>query len=186
MAIRNSTKIAFANALKSLLATRELSAVRVQEICRLCGTERPTFYYHFRDKYDLISWIYEQDLRESMARSGENFGEAQLEQLLLILQSEQTFYRKAFYDSGQNALQPYILQSNIRLIRQLMQGQHIIENLSPEAEFQMRVYTYAWCGCLQDWVNGRFDFSAAKYARLMYRCMLTLGDTPLTEMQTGG
>jgi len=186
MGIRNSTKLAFANALKSLLVTRELSAVRVQEICRLCGTERPTFYYHFRDKYDLISWIYEQDLRESMVRSGEEFGESQLEQLLLIMQAEQTYYRKAFHDSGQNALLPYILQSNIRLARKLMQEKPIPENLSREDEFQIRVYTYAWCGCLQDWVNGRFDFSAARYARLMYRSMVELGSYSVKEGQEDG
>ena len=181
MAIRNSTKQAFADALKSLLATKELSAVRVQELCRSCGTERPTFYYHFRDKYDLVSWIYEQDLQKSVRLSGESFGVNQLEQLLLIMQADQTFYRKAFHDSGQNALLTYILQSNIRLAREVLRDSHALDHLTREQEFQIRVYTYAWCGCLQDWIGGRYDFSAARYAGLMYRSMSELALKSLRE-----
>ena len=179
MAIKNSTKQAFADALKSLLATKELSTVRVQELCRLCGTERPTFYYHFRDKYDLIAWIYEQDLVESMGRFGGRYSESQLEKLLLRMAEEQTFYRRAFNDSGQNALLPHILQSNIRLARQLLQNLQILENLSQEDEFYIHIYTYAWCGCLQDWVNGRYDFTAAQYARLMHRSLAQMDETAL-------
>lgn len=174
MAIKNSTKQAFADALKSLLAAKELSAVRVQELCRICGAERPTFYYHFRDKYDLVSWIYEQDLQKSIRLSGERYGRAQLEQLLLILQADQNFYRKAFHDSGQNALLSYILQSNIRMAREVLQDSHALDNLTRQDEFQIRVYTYAWCGCLQDWASGRYEFSAAEYAALMYRSMADL------------
>lgn len=174
MAIKNSTKQAFAEALKNLLAAKELSAVRVQELCRICGAERPTFYYHFRDKYDLVSWIYEQDLQKSILLSGEPYGKRQLEQLLLIMQTDQTYYRKAFHDSGQNALLTYILQSNIRLAREVLQDSRALENLTPEDEFQIRVYTYAWCGCLQDWVSGRYDCSAEWYAGLMYRSMADL------------
>ena len=179
MAIKNSTRLAFANALKSLLATRELSAVRVQELCRICGAERPTFYYHFRDKYDLVCWIYEQDLLEAMDGFGGSYSEAKIEKLLLRMAEEQTFYRRAFNDSGQNSLLPYILQSNIRLARQVMRDQHMLDNLTQEDEFHIHMHTYAWCGCLQDWVGGRYDFTAAQYAQLMYRSLLQMDGTPL-------
>lgn len=185
MAIKNSTKQAFAQALKSLLVTKELSAIRVQELCRLCGTERPTFYYHFRDKYDLVSWIYEQDMLESMGGFGGRYSEAQIEMLLLRLAEEQTFYRRAFNDSGQNALLPYILQSNIRMAKQLLQNDHILENLTQEDEFHIHMYTYAWCGCLQDWVSGRYDFSAARYAQLMFNSLIRMDETSLGRKWKG-
>ena len=181
MAIKNSTKQAFADALKSLLAAKELSAVRVQELCRICGAERPTFYYHFRDKYDLVSWIYEQDLQKSIRLSGERYGRAQLEQLLLILQADQNFYRKAFHDSGQNALLSHIFQSNIRLAREVLGDEQTLVHLTREEEFQIRVYTYAWCGCLQDWVSGRYEFTASEFAALMYRSMSELALKSLQE-----
>ena len=91
----------------------------------------------------------------------------------------ETFYRRAFNDSGQNALLPYILQSNIRMARQVLQDQQILENLTQEDEFHIHMYTYAWCGCLQDWINGRYDFTAAQYARLMYRSLVQMDGTGL-------
>lgn len=171
MAIRNSTKFAFANALKSLLNTKELSSIRIQELCRICGTERPTFYYHFRDKYDLIAWIYEQDLQAALSSSDGHYHVDQLENLLLRMQKEHVFYKKAFADSTQNALLPYIRQMNIRLAKAVQLNRQNTDALTPEEEFHINFFTYSWCYCLLDWINGTYDLTAAQYAQLMYRSM---------------
>ncbi len=35
-----------------------MESISVQEITQRCKISRKTFYYHFRDKYDLVNWIY--------------------------------------------------------------------------------------------------------------------------------
>lgn len=169
MSIRNSTKLAFAEALKSLLNTKELSAVRVQDLCRLCGTERPTFYYHFRDKYDLVTWIYEQDVRDTLEQCGGQYGIRQTECLLTMMQREQVFYRKAFADSAQNALLPYIHQMIFSITRSAVQGRRTGESLTQEEQFTINFLAYSWSRCLADWIEGKYTMSAGEYARLMYR-----------------
>lgn len=57
MSIRESTEYVFAEALKSLLLTRDLQKIRVTELCKLCGAERPTFYYRFRFQMKLTSSV---------------------------------------------------------------------------------------------------------------------------------
>lgn len=52
------TKKALAQALKELLAVKPLDKISVSDICEQCGMNRKSFYYHFRDKYDLVNWIY--------------------------------------------------------------------------------------------------------------------------------
>ena len=52
------TKMALAAALKKLLEKKPLSKITVTDITRECEINRHTFYYHFRDIYDLIEWIY--------------------------------------------------------------------------------------------------------------------------------
>ncbi|WP_242944402.1 TetR/AcrR family transcriptional regulator [Oribacterium sp. WCC10] len=32
------------------------------EICKEAEIERPTFYYHFKDKYDLMAWMIFQSM----------------------------------------------------------------------------------------------------------------------------
>ena len=52
------TKIWIADAMKRLLVKKPLQKIFVTEICREAEIERPTFYYHFQDKYDLMAWIF--------------------------------------------------------------------------------------------------------------------------------
>ena len=51
------TKIWVADAMKRLLVKKPLDKIFVTEICREAEIERPTFYYHFQDKYDLMAWM---------------------------------------------------------------------------------------------------------------------------------
>ena len=62
MANSNITKKALAQSLKELGATKILDKITVADITDHCGVNRQTFYYHFNDKYELLSWIYNQDL----------------------------------------------------------------------------------------------------------------------------
>ena len=51
-----STKLALANALKKLLQKKFLDDITVKELVEECEVNRQTFYYHFRDIYDLLEW----------------------------------------------------------------------------------------------------------------------------------
>lgn len=54
----NITKLALANSLKNLMLNKPFDKIRVADIVGNCGVTRTTFYYHFKDKYDLMNWIY--------------------------------------------------------------------------------------------------------------------------------
>ena len=47
------TKNALATALKKLLSKKELSKITISNITEECGVNRQTFYYHFKDIYDI-------------------------------------------------------------------------------------------------------------------------------------
>lgn len=54
--MRQSTKDAIAEAFEGLLEKRSIDKVTVKDIVAVCGINRQTFYYHFRDIYDLMEW----------------------------------------------------------------------------------------------------------------------------------
>ena len=64
----NITKRSLASALKSLMEEMPFAKITVGDICEACNMNRKSFYYHFRDKYDLINWIYDTEFI-SVARS---------------------------------------------------------------------------------------------------------------------
>ena len=64
------TKKALALSLKKLLEKKPLSKITVTDIAAECGINRHTFYYHFRDIYDLLEWIYVSETEEYILREG--------------------------------------------------------------------------------------------------------------------
>ena len=40
------------------METKPFSQISVSDICGKCEMNRKSFYYHFKDKYDLVNWIY--------------------------------------------------------------------------------------------------------------------------------
>jgi len=67
---KDRTKRLFAAELEAMLREMPLSRVRVNALCERCGAQRQAFYYHFRDKYDLVAWIFEQDFRAGAEDAG--------------------------------------------------------------------------------------------------------------------
>lgn len=60
------TELELANALKELMSKESLDTITVKRLTDICGIKRQTFYYHFRDIYDLLTWIF---LNEDLNRS---------------------------------------------------------------------------------------------------------------------
>lgn len=56
-----NTKHALSAALKELMNVKPLSKITVSELIRICEVNRKTFYYHFRDIYDLLNWTLQQE-----------------------------------------------------------------------------------------------------------------------------
>lgn len=59
--MNNLTEQAFARALKEIMAKKSFDKVTVTELVRFLNVNRQTFYYHFKDLYDLLEWIYITD-----------------------------------------------------------------------------------------------------------------------------
>ena len=56
------TKRALAAAIKDLMKEKPLVKISIADIVERCQMNRQSFYYHFRDKYDLVNWIFYTEL----------------------------------------------------------------------------------------------------------------------------
>lgn len=52
------TEERLADALKRLMATVALDDISVMRLAKMCGINRQSFYYHFRNTYDLLTWVF--------------------------------------------------------------------------------------------------------------------------------
>ena len=59
----SETKLQMSESLKRLIKDRSFSKITVQDIVSDCSINRNTFYYHFENTYDLLSFTYEQEVK---------------------------------------------------------------------------------------------------------------------------
>ncbi len=66
-----TTKRALEESLKNLLWEKPLSKITVTDITEDCGISRMTFYYHFKDIYDLVDWHHGRGCRQGTGEQTE-------------------------------------------------------------------------------------------------------------------
>ncbi len=57
-------------ALKELMSKEPLDQISVKRLADICHINRQTFYYHFRDIYDLLTWIFLNETLKVKETSG--------------------------------------------------------------------------------------------------------------------
>ena len=67
---KQTTKDLLADSLKELCKTKSADKITIKELTKNCGLTSPTFYNHFRDKYELMAWIYNKEVEASLKNSG--------------------------------------------------------------------------------------------------------------------
>ena len=101
------TKKALGEALKELMSERPFEKISIKDICDACGMNRNSFYYHFKDKQDLIIWIFDfefiQKIKPLEFRDAFEFFEI----ICDYFYGQKVFYIKAFEITGQNCFSDY-------------------------------------------------------------------------------
>ena len=150
------TKNAIAKSIKELMKKKNLQKISVADIVQNCGINRQTFYYHFKDKYDLINWIFYSEVVVSVTgqkRYGD-WSEAMLN-VLNVMKEEQEFYTGALNLTGQNAFQNYFFEVTKALVREIIdtlaEGRNMEEK---DKNFIAEFYTYGLVGTVMEWARG--------------------------------
>lgn len=115
----NITKRALAQSLKELMAKRPFSKIGVADICESCGMSRKSFYYHFKDKYDLVHWIFDVEFLQSIRGREQESSWELFQALCAYFYKERDFYRCAIRIEGQNSFREYFQEVTAPVIETL-------------------------------------------------------------------
>lgn len=101
-----STKKVIITSIKELMRKKNLHNISVSDIVENCGIDSQTFYYHFKDKYDLVNWIYYTEVVTAVTRDKDlnDWNEVVLD-MLTSMKREQHFYTNSLNAIKQNAFQ---------------------------------------------------------------------------------
>lgn len=160
------TKIWIADNMKKLMAVKPIDKIRVTEICELAEITKPTFYYHFRDKYDLVAWIFFYSHFNVDVLSLESAAQSMNQ-----VRSDFIFYKRAFEDSSQNALWQYMV--NYFTDRYEQEAKRILDAdvLDAETHFSIRLYCHGAVGMTREWLLTDNITQAETIVRMMFASM---------------
>jgi len=119
MADSNITKRALAAALKTLMEELPFDKINVAQICERCDMNRKSFYYHFKDKYDLVNWIFDTEFLP-LALAGSSECDDREEFIMSVCEyfyRNRAFYRKALQIKGQNSFSDHFREFCLPLFR---------------------------------------------------------------------
>lgn len=168
MANSNITKHALSQALKDLLAVQSFDKITVGSICEKCGMNRKSFYYHFKDKYDLVNWIYYTDFIAVVKNSVEITRDELLESICIYFYENRAFYQKTFVVEGQNSFTDYfsdilnaiVSESIARVIPQET-------SIEPYAQF----YADAFVCAIKKWLYRKDCMPPRQFAAFLKQCI---------------
>ena len=103
------TKRALEQSLKNLLLQKPLTKITINDIAEDCGINRMTFYYHFKDIYDLVEWSCMEDARKALAeKKTDDTWQQGLLQIFEAVRNNKPFILNVYHCVHQERVETYL------------------------------------------------------------------------------
>lgn len=179
MADSNITKRALATALRELMKEVPFEKIQVAQICERCDMNRKSFYYHFKDKYDLVNWIFDTEIIPFICKADKS---GQYEQRVEMLReicdyfyANRSFYRAALKIQGQNSFSEHLGEFVRPLLK--LRLTNLVGNIAND-DFTLNFFADAAICSLERWLLDKNcmppDQFVSKMLLLIERCVKAL------------
>ena len=152
--------------MKELMKTKPIDRIRITEICKAAEIERSTFYYHFRDKYDLVAWFFYHSAGNTdvidLKSAAEN---------MKVMKNNMLFFRRAYEDTSQNALWQYICEYFVDEYTKAAKRKLNSDQLDTQLLFSIRLYCYGGVSMAKEWILNDNVTSAETVVSMMFQSM---------------
>lgn len=150
-----TTKRALEVSLKKLLLQKPLTKITINDIAENCGISRMTFYYHFKDIYDLVEWACVEDAAQAL--DGKKTYDTWQEGFLNIFQAvldNKPFIINVYRTVGRERVEQYLNPLVHSLVLGVVEEKSVGMTVSQaDKDFIAYFYEYAFIGILLSWIN---------------------------------
>jgi probable dihydroxyacetone kinase regulator len=149
------TKRALETSLKNLLLQKPLNKITISDIANDCGIYRMTFYYHFKDIYDLIEWTCNEETARAIngKKTYETWQQGFLQTFQMVLENK-PFISNVYHSISKEKIEDYFYAITfdllIGVVEEKAAGMSITES---DKKFIANFYNFAFVGLLLDWIK---------------------------------
>ncbi|HBA64375.1 MAG TPA: dihydroxyacetone kinase transcriptional activator DhaS [Lachnospiraceae bacterium] len=169
----NITKRALAESMKQLMAKKPFSKISIAEICESCGMNRKSFYYHFKDKYDLVNWIFYTGFVSHVDMNAYDSGIDLMDDICRYFYEERKFYQEALRIEGQNSFREYF-EETIRPVTWIfVKDIFDVDEKGDFEKFFLAFFCDAFLNAIVRWLTDD-TMDADEFLKHTHRMILTL------------
>ncbi|MEA4815676.1 MAG: TetR/AcrR family transcriptional regulator C-terminal domain-containing protein [Lachnospiraceae bacterium] len=156
-----TTKLAIASSFKKLLRKKSLTKITVKDIVEGCGINRQTFYYHFKDVYDLMEWIFIEEAKILLdGKKGFSSWKEDFLRIFDYLQVNHVLIYNAYNSMSRDSLERYILKVTRPLLCNFASEISVNINISEDDKnFVIDVFSFAMMGIMLEWIENKMPKS---------------------------
>lgn len=178
------TKQALIASFKKLLETEPFNKITISDITNDCGLSRQTFYYHFRDIFDMIRWIYNSEsLNEIGGRGGYGTWQDKIRELFDYTLNNKSLILGTFNSKCRNDLVGYYMDVSIRKISDIVEMKSDGDIAEKDKKFIASVYAYAFVGIMVDWISDEMKESSEEMVDRVYKIVMSNFDRTLAAFR---
>ncbi len=160
------TKIWMSYKMKGLMKRKSIEKIRSTEICSEAEIERSTFYYHFKDKYDLVAWVFFHDAFETDVISIESAAAS-----MNRMRNDFIFYKRAYEDTSQNPLWQHMLEYFVERYSSEVKRILDTDTIDTQTMYSIRLYCYGAVGMTREWLLTDNITPAETIVEMMFNSM---------------
>ena len=152
---RKTTKELLAESLLELAQKKRIDKITITEITGNCGMSQPTFYHHFKDKYDLIVWSHTTHVSEVMGRiDNKNYlwKDTLLDGARYYAENREFIKNALKHTSGQDSFIEYVRRRNTEFLKAEVQKKLMTEFIPDEIMGMIEVYVYGTVQYMLKWL----------------------------------
>lgn len=161
------TRLRITEATMQLVREKPFDRLSVEDICKAADVCRATFYYHFKDKFDVAQWHFDLVASEYLNEIGRSMGwQEAFEKNTYQVYKYKELYLAAFSVRGYQSLFSYAKRSRREALREAVEAR-TNQPLDKELEFQIYGFVEAEVGSLSHWFKTGMELSVDKLCRYL-------------------
>lgn len=149
------TKRALEESLKKMLLKKPLNKITISDITSDCGMNRMTFYYHFKDIYDLVEWSCIEDAAKALDgnKTYDTWQQGFLQIFQAVLENK-PFITNVYHSVNHEQVEGYLYTITYNLLIGVVEEQAKGLDVSDsDKRFIANFYKYAFVGLMLDWIK---------------------------------
>lgn len=172
--IRKTTKEVIAESFLELAAEKPINKISVVDIVGNCSLTKPTFYRYFKDKYDLIAWIYVRETQKNVDKIGTDgylWRDTLLDGLRYYERNRKYMVNALKHTSGKDSFLDQINEADIGFITAEIKKKLRVDRLPDELSEMVKIYCYGTGQYLYAWLMDSRPAPCETVASVMEACI---------------